>query len=292
MANTLFEKGVDGIMDGTVDLDTNTIKIALLDLNTADTGIKAISGATNATPIVITATAHGFTNGDLVLIGGVLGNLAANGIWKIANQATNTFELTNPVTGANAVGSGTYTSGGYVVNLGPSASGDNLDDFDGAIVGTAQTLTSPVVSNGAFDAADVTFTSVAGASVEALLIYKDTGTASTSRVVAIIDGRHIVTCAATAASSATSIPVQPLAAGIPNGTVLTFSNGQAATLTASGNAGDTTLTVSALGGSVTVGSRADAPATSSGLPVTPNGGNIAVTFDNGAARIFKIRANT
>src|SRR5262245_42514387 len=128
MANTLYEKGVDGIMDGTVDLDTNTIKAALLDLNTADVGIKAITGATNATPIVITATAHGFTNADLVLIGAVGGNQAANGIFKIANQAANTFELTDPITGTNVTGTGTYTSGGYAVNLGPSASGDNLDD--------------------------------------------------------------------------------------------------------------------------------------------------------------------
>lgn len=170
MPNTLFEKGVDGIMDGTVDLDTNTIKAALLDLNTADTGIKAVTAASNATPIVITATSHGFTNGDIVLIGGLQGNLAANGVWKIANVAANTFELTNPITGTNVVGSAAYTSGGYAVNLGPSASGDNWDDFDGAVVGTPQTLTSPSVSNGAFDAADVTFSSVTGASVEAVAI--------------------------------------------------------------------------------------------------------------------------
>lgn len=288
MANLLFEKGREGFLDGTLDWDTNTFKAALLDLNTADTGIKAVSGATNATPIVVTATGHGFTNGDLVLIGGVGGNLAANGVWKIANQATNTFELTDPITGTNVTGSGAYTSGGYAVNLGPSASGDNLDDFDAAVVGTAQTLTSPTVTAGVADAADVTFSSVTGNTVEAILIYKDTGTASTSRVAALIDGRHIVTCAATAASSATSIAVERLAAGIPNGTVLAFSNGQTATLTAAANAGDRTITVSALAGSVTAGSRADAPGTSSGLPVTPNGGSITITWDNGANHIFKL----
>ncbi|HMV87187.1 MAG TPA: hypothetical protein PLD20_12930 [Blastocatellia bacterium] len=292
MPNTLFEKGVDGIMDGTVDLDTNTIKAALLDLNTADTGIKAVTAASNATPIVITATSHGFTNGDIVLIGGLQGNLAANGVWKIANVAANTFELTNPITGTNVVGSAAYTSGGYAVNLGPSASGDNWDDFDGAVVGTPQTLTSPSVSNGAFDAADVTFSSVTGASVEAVAIYKDTGTASTSRMIAIIDGRHIVTCAAQAASSATSVAVEPLAAPIASGTVLTFSNGASATLSGAANAGDRTIAVNALAATITAASRADAPATSSGLPVTPNGGNIAITWDNGTAKIFKIRANT
>lgn len=288
MANALLERGREGFLDGTLDWDTNTFKAALLDLDTADVGIKAITGATNATPIVVTATAHGFTNGDIVLIGKVGGNLAGNGVWKIANIATNTFELTDPVTATNVVGSAAYTSGGYAVCLGPSASGDNLDDYDAAVVGTAQTLTSPTVTAGVADAADVTYSAVSGATVEAILIYKDTGTASTSRCACIIDGRHIVTCAAQAASSATSIAVERLAAGIPNGTVLTFSNGASATLSALANAGDRTVTVTSLAAIITAGSRADAPATGAGLPVTPNGGSITIAFDNGANRIFKL----
>ncbi len=288
MANLLFEKGREGFLDGTLDWDTNTFKAALLDVNTADAGLKAVTGATNATPIVITATAHGFTNGDVVVIGGVGGNLSANGVWKIANQATNTFELTDPITGTNVAGTGSYTSGGYAINAGTSASGDNWDDFSAAVVGTPQTLTSPTVTAGVADAADVTYTAVTGATVEAIAIYKDTGTESTSRMAVLIDGRHIVTCAATAAISATTIPVERLTAGIPNGTVLAFSNGQLATLSAVANAGDRTVTVSTLIGSVTAGSRADAPATGAGLPVTPNGGSITVTWDNGPNRIFKL----
>lgn len=288
MANAVMEKGREGFLDGTLDWDTNTFKAALLDLNTADTGIKAVTGATNATPIVVTATSHGFANGDIVLVGAVGGNLAANGVWKIANVAASTMELTDPVSGVNAVGSAAYTSGGYVVNLGPSASGDNWDDFDAAVVGTPQTLTSPTVTAGVADAADVTYSAVTGATVEAILIYKDTGTASTSRVAALIDGRHIVTCAAQAAASATTVAVERLVAGIPNGTVLTFSNGASATLSALANAGDRTITVTALAAIITAGSRADAPATSSGLPVTPNGGSITITWDNGANKIFRL----
>lgn len=287
MANYLYTKGRDGVLDGTIDIDTNTLKMALIDLGTADTGIKAITGATNATPIVITATSHGFTNGDIVSIQGVGGNAAANGLWKIANTATNTFELTNPITDGNAAGSGTYTSGGVAVNLGPSASGDNLDDFDGAVVGTAQTLASVTISSGAVDVADVTYTSVTGNSVEALMVYKDTGTASTSRMLLYNDGHFIVTAAATASSSATSITVEPLAGGIANSTVLAFSNGQTATLTAGASAGDRSLTVSSLGGSVTAGSRADAAATSTGLPVTPNGGNISIQIASSPNFLFR-----
>lgn len=288
MVNALFEKGREGFLDGTCDWDTNTISIALLDTGTADVGIKAITAASNATPIVVTATSHGFTNGDIVYCDGIGGNLAANGLFKIANQATNTFELTR-LDGTNVVGSAAYTSGGYAVNLGPGAAGDNWDDFDGALVGAKVTLASPTVTAGVADMADAVFTSVTGASVECLAIFKDTGTASTSRMIALITGKFLVEVGADAASSATTIWLtKPLPAAIANSTVLTFSNGKAATLSAGANAGDRSLTVSALANAISAGNVALAPATGSGLPVTPNGGNINVTFDNGANKIFKL----
>lgn len=56
-----------------------------------------------------------------------------------------------------------------------------------ALVGTAVALTTKTVVNGLFDADDVTFTSVSGASVEALIIYKDTGSSATSPLIAYID---------------------------------------------------------------------------------------------------------
>lgn len=286
----LFEKGREGFGDGTIDWDTHTIKAALLQLTSTDVGVKAITGATNATPIVITATSHGFTNGDLVYIDNVGGNLAANGVWKVANQATNTFELQRP-DGTNAVGSAAFTSGGFAVCIGPSGSGDNLDDFDGCRVSgtTDQTLTSPTITNGVADAADPTFTSVsAGSTVHGVLLYKDTGTASTSRAIALLTGKHIVTCAAVAAASATSLPVEPLIGAIASGTVLTFSNGASATLSSAGSVGDRLLSVSSLAAQITAGSRALAPATNSNFPLSTNGGNVTVTFDNGEYKIFKI----
>lgn len=287
MVNAMFEKGREGFLAGTLDWDSTTFSAALMDLNTADVGVKTITAASNATPIVITATAHGFTNGDFVYVDGVGGNLAANGLWKIANQAANTFELTRP-DGTNVVGSAAYTSGGYAVNLGPSASGDNWDDFDGTLVGTKQNLTSPTVTAGVADAADVAFGNTSGATVEAVGIFRDTGTTTTSTMVALITGKHIVTCNTQAAASATTIAVEPLVAAIPNATVLTFSNGATATLSALANAGDRAITVSALAAIVTAGSRALAPATGSGFPLTPNGGPVNLAFDNGANRIFKL----
>lgn len=55
------------------------------------------------------------------------------------------------------------------------------------VVGTAQTIAATTVTNGLFDGDNVTYTSVAGNSVEALVIYIDTGVAGTSRLVAYID---------------------------------------------------------------------------------------------------------
>lgn len=288
MGAALFEKGREGFLDGSIDWDTDTIKACLLRLTTADTAVKTITAASNATPIVITATAHGFANGDLVLIDAVGGNLAANGIWKIANQAANTFELQRP-DNTNAVGSAAYTSGGYAVCLGPSAAADFLDDLDGSRVGTDQTLGSKTVTAGVADAADITFPTVpSGAAIQGLGLYKDTGAAGTSRLIAINIGKQIATVSADAAASATTVWVEPLAAGIPNGAVLTFSNGAAATLTALAAAGARSLTVSALASAIAAGHRAMAPATGSGFPVTPNDNDIAVAFDNGANRIFKL----
>ena len=77
------------------------------------------------------------------------------------------------------------------------------------------TLTAKTTTGGAADAADVTFTSVSGASIDMIVIYKDTGTEATSPLIAMID-------------------------------------------------------------------------TATGLPITPNGGDIIVTWDNGVNKIFKV----
>ena len=69
-----------------------------------DTG--SITGATNATPIVITSTAHGLITGDRVTIVNVGGNTAANGTWTVTLVSANTFSL------QTSVGNGVYTSGG------------------------------------------------------------------------------------------------------------------------------------------------------------------------------------
>jgi hypothetical protein len=66
-----------------------------------------------------------------------------------------------------------------------------------AVVGTPQTIGSKTFTDGVFDGADVTFTTVTGASIEALVLYVDTGAAGTSPLVAYID------------TSVTGLPVTP-----------------------------------------------------------------------------------
>jgi hypothetical protein len=104
-------------------------------------------------------------------------------------------------------------TGAYTVNL---ATHDNLDDIaGGARIAVSGSLTSKTVTDGVADAADVTFSAVSGATVEAIVLYKHTGTESTSRLIAYYD-------------------------------------------------------------------------TGTGLPVTPNGGDITVQWSSGANRIFKL----
>jgi hypothetical protein len=85
----------------------------------------------------------------------------------------------------------------------------------GATIARSSALSSKTVAAGVADAADVTFSAVTGASVELIILFKDTGSDATSRVIAKID-------------------------------------------------------------------------TATNLPVTPNGGDIVVQWDNGANKIFKL----
>ena len=101
----------------------------------------------------------------------------------------------------------------YTVNL---ATHDFLDDVPaGSRVAVSAAMASKTVTDGIFDAADVTWSAVSGDPSEAIVIYQHTGTESTSHLIAYID-------------------------------------------------------------------------TATGLPVIPNGGNITVTWDNGANKIFKL----
>ena len=77
-------------------------------------GNKVISAITKANPGVVTATSHGYSNGDFVNISGVVGMTEVNNkTFKVANKATNTFQLTDiDGTNVNTTNFTTYGSGG------------------------------------------------------------------------------------------------------------------------------------------------------------------------------------
>jgi activator of HSP90 ATPase len=104
-----------------------------------------------------------------------------------SNSALNSAEGTTGVYVA-LVDTGTYTY---------SAAHQFYSDLSG-VVGTDQEITTKTQTNGVFDGADVTFTSVSGNTVEALVIYRKNGGANTTwPLVAYID------------SSVTGLPVTP-----------------------------------------------------------------------------------
>lgn len=101
----------------------------------------------------------------------------------------------------------------YTVDL---VNDEFLDDIAvGERVATSANMTAKDSTAGVFDAADIVFTSVTGDPCEAIVIYRDSGSAATSELIAYID-------------------------------------------------------------------------TAGGLPITPNGGDITITWDAGANKIFKL----
>lgn len=173
--NSFFDGGMNAFLQGGIDWVNDTIKAVLVD---ADDIAVAITDATNASPIVVTATSHGLTTGDLVTISGVVGNTAANSLFRVTVTDANTFSLDG------STGSGAYTSGGQLIDL---SNLQNLDDIAAGARIATEALTTKTATRGVADADDVTFTSVTGDTYEAIVLYKDTGTESTSTLIAWYD---------------------------------------------------------------------------------------------------------
>lgn len=119
-----------------------------------------------------------------------------NAIYPIYKQnllaGTSGYDLDNDTTTDGPycalVDTGTYTY---------NAAHDFRDDITG-VQGTDQRITAPTVTNGLFDGGDLTYTSVSGNSIEALVIFRhNSGANTTWPVVCYID------------SSVTGLPVTP-----------------------------------------------------------------------------------
>jgi len=87
---------------------------------------KSITGATAANPVVITATSHGYSNGDRVYITGVTGMTEINNReFTVANVTTDTFELS----GVDGSGFSAFVSGGTVGKIVEVTTTYSIDDI-------------------------------------------------------------------------------------------------------------------------------------------------------------------
>lgn len=116
----------------------------------------------------------------------------ANALYPLWKEQLLQFTTNNNLSAGTVkvalIDTGTYTY---------SAAHQFYSSASAAAVGTPQTIGSKTFTNGVFDGADVTFTAVTGNSVEALVLYIDTGSSATSPLVAYID------------TSVTGLPVTP-----------------------------------------------------------------------------------
>lgn len=100
-------------------------------------------------------------------------------------------------TSNNNLSAGTVKTALVTAGYTYSSSDQYYSSVSASVVGTPQTLGSKTFTNGVFDAADSTFTSVTGSQVVSLVIYIDTGNSATSPLVAFID------------TGVTNLPVTP-----------------------------------------------------------------------------------
>jgi len=74
---------------------------------------KNITGSSNTTPISISATTHGYSNGDVVHVQAHTTNLSANGYWIITGITTNGMQL------VGSIGMGTGGVAGTITRINP-----------------------------------------------------------------------------------------------------------------------------------------------------------------------------
>lgn len=137
--------------------------------------VSNVSGATAATPIVVTtAAAHGLIDGDVVTTASIGGTTGANGTYIVDVLSSTTFSL------VNSVGGGAYTSGGTVTPTGSiqSGSGTSVVTFTGTPKDTYFILVT-LITGGTVGTTGIQFTVSLDAGRSVNLPRISLGTAST-----------------------------------------------------------------------------------------------------------------
>lgn len=171
-----YRLGMQAFATKLVDWENDAIKVVAVDL--ADYGAQ-IEGATQANPVEITSTGHGFTTGQRVSIADVAGMTELNGNeYTITVTGTDTFTL-----GVDGTGYGAYVSGGAAINL---STDQFLSDIPaGARVGTSPNLVNASATEGVLDSDDPTIAGITGDTVEAIVVYMDSGVEGTSPLLSL-----------------------------------------------------------------------------------------------------------
>lgn len=134
-------------------------------MESAIASAKTISGITKAAPGVVSSTAHGFVNNDIVLLE-VQGMVELNGrLFKVVNTAADSFQLAgvDGTTGIDTTLYNAFSSGtAKKVTLGTSITGVQEFTFSGGDIKTVDTTTvndlvdTQIVVGAAAQAADLT----------------------------------------------------------------------------------------------------------------------------------------
>jgi hypothetical protein len=286
MSTRAFSIGIQDFAAKTYNWASDNFSAMLIDLTQADTAVKLITGVTNVSPMVVTATSHGFSNGDIVVQQNVGGNLAANGTFKVASVTTSTYALTN-LDGGNTTGSAAYTSGGSAINLTLAAT---MNDVNAGRVGTDQALASKTNVGGLLNCAAITFPSVPTVS-GAMIIYFNGGSDGASFPLFFIDGKMLVTFASAKVATSTAVDVQKLAGPLATAVAATTTAGVLVTSNASAAQFARSVTVLSLPtGGVSAGDHADFVTTGSGFPIPVFAGSVVITPDSAANKLFNLNA--
>lgn len=117
-ANSVVNTSLGAVSSFTMTRPANTTAYTVADKVAIGTSL-TVTGATNASPIVITATTHGLTDRQPVTISGVTGNTAANGTFYVKVLTANTFALyTDNMLTSAVTGNANYNSGGIIAAAG------------------------------------------------------------------------------------------------------------------------------------------------------------------------------
>jgi hypothetical protein len=166
----------------------------------------------------------------------------------------------------------------------------------GTIVKSSPALTGKAQPSGCLRADNTSFPSVTGPVCQSIVIAKgDPAQPSTAKLIHYLDGLSLATIATTASGTVTAIQVDPLRHAIGTGTVMNKIAGTGPaqlTVTAAYSVGQRNLLINSVTGPINQGATYSfayqVNGGVSGLPVTPDGNNINLTWNATSPFIVRV----